>query len=105
MTHYYQYDSSLPHSRRRLNAAFVHRLKKLVGRVYHLHVVEIFADEDHGDYVSVRNKNRRVDARNAILALCKAYGIGDEFIHVYDEELDDKDEFIDIHLTKPAFGE
>ena len=101
MTHHFQYTASLPHSRKKLNAAFVHRLKKLCGRVYRLHVIEIFNDEDYGDYVTIRNKNGRVDAKNAILSLCAAYGIGKEYIFIYDDEVGGKDEFIDIFLSKP----
>ena len=99
MTHHFQYDPSLPHSRKKLNAAFVHRVKKLCARVYRLHVVETFADEDLGDYIKILTK--RQDELNAILAICKAYGIGDEFIFVYENE-GGVGNYINIYLSKPS---
>jgi hypothetical protein len=101
MTHHYQYTASLPHSKKRLNAAFVHRMKKLCGRVYRLHVVETFADEDYGDYIVICNKNKRIDAKNAILALCAAYGIGKDYIFIYDDEFDATKEYINVYLSQP----
>lgn len=98
MTHHYQYDASLPHSRKKLNAAFVHRLKKLCARVYRLHVVETFGDEDYGDYVSVLTK--RQDELDAILAIAKAYGFGDEYIFIFDEK-EKGGKYIHIFLSKP----
>jgi hypothetical protein len=96
MTHSYQYCASLPHTRRKLNAAFTHRLKKLCGRVYRLHVVEVFDNEEMGDYLHVLVG--RDDAKSCILSLCKAYGIGDEYVDV--ESVGEK-ERITIYLSQP----
>ena len=100
MTHYYEYNKSLPCSRRKLNAWFVHRLKKLIGGTYKLHVSEEFRSPEHGDYISVYNPHKRIDVKNAMLTLAAAYGIGKEYINVYDNEIDGG-EFIEINLTKP----
>ena len=100
MTHYYEYNKSLPCSRRKLNQWFVHRLKKMVGGTYRLHVNEEFGDPDHGDYISVYSPHKRVDVKSAMLALAAAYGIGKEYINVYDDEFEGG-EYIDINLTKP----
>jgi hypothetical protein len=97
MTHHYQYVSSLPHSKKKLNAAFVHRLKKLCGRVYHYRVIEVFGDEGLGDYVTINIK--RQDAKNNVLALCSAYGIGSDYIDIYPSEFDNS-EYIDIYLSQ-----
>ena len=102
MTHHYQYDASLPHSRKKLNAAFTHRLKKLCGRVYHLRVVEMLANDEFGDYLYVLNK--RADSKQCILDLCAAYGIGKDYIDIYpneDMDADEGEEFIQIYLSKP----
>jgi len=100
MTHYYEYNESMPCSRRKLNQWFVHRLKKLIGGTYRLHVSEEFRSPEHGDYISVYNPHKRIDVKNAMLALAAAYGIGKEYISVYDNEIDGG-EFIEINLTKP----
>lgn len=102
MTHYYEYNESLPWSRRKLNQWFVHRLKKMIGGTYRLHVIEVFGDPNHGDYIKVLNPHKRADVRNAMLALATAYGIGNEYINVYDNVLElDGGEYIEINLTKP----
>jgi hypothetical protein len=98
MTHSYQYVATLPHTKRKLNAAFVHRLKKLCGKVFHYRVIEIFADEERGDYVSVRVD--RQDAKDCVLALCAAYGIGSDYIEVYEDIENPQLEYIDIYLSR-----
>ena len=92
MTHYYQYASSLSHSKRHLNACFVHRLKKLCGRVFNTRVAEVFGDEEFGDYVSVC-KGRK-DFKDCVLALCTNYGIGSDYIS-------EEGDTIRIYLSKP----
>jgi hypothetical protein len=98
MTHSYQYVATLPHTKKKLNAAFTHRLKKLCGKVFHYRVIEIFADEERGDYVSVRVD--RKDAKDCIIALCSAYGIGSDYIEVYEDIENEKIEYIDIYLSQ-----
>ena len=98
MTHSYQYVATLPHTKKKLNAAFTHRLKKLCGKVFHYRVIEIFADEERGDYVSVRVD--RKDAKDCIIALCSAYGIGYDYIEVYEDIENEKIEYIDIYLSQ-----
>ena len=99
MTHSFQYVASLPLTRRKLNARFVHKLKKLCC-VFHLHVNEEFADDERGDYVWVLNKNAREDAKNCILSLCAAYGIGSDYISTYEDEMDGEGEYIEIYLSQ-----
>lgn len=98
MTHSYQFCESLPHTRKKLNAAFVHRIKKLCGRVYRLHVVETFADESFGDFITIENKGKRDDARNCIIGIALAYGIGRDFVSITD---DGEREVIRIYLSQP----
>jgi hypothetical protein len=98
MTHSYQYIKGLPHTKKHLNAAFVHRLKKLCGRVFHLHVAEVFADEEQGDYVSVRYN--RKDAKDCILSLCDAYGIGSDYIFTFEDLFHDGYEYMNIYLSQ-----
>ena len=92
MTHSYQYASSLSHSKRHLNACFVHRLKKLCGRVFHTHVGEVFGHEEFGDYVAVCNG--RKDFKDCVLGLCSNYGIGSDYIS-------EDGDVITIYLSKP----
>jgi hypothetical protein len=73
----------------------------MIGGTYRLHVKEVFGDPDHGDYISVHNPHKRADVRNAMFALAAAYGIGNEYINVYDNVVELGGEFIDINLTKP----
>jgi len=98
MTHSSQYVKNLPHTRKKLNAAFVHRLKKLCGHIFHYHVVEVFGDEDNGDYVYVLVS--REDAKGCILALCKAYGIGNDYIDIF-EDIEGEGEYIQVYLSQP----
>ena len=98
MTHSYEYVASLPHTKRKLNAAFVHRLKKLCGKVFHYRVIEVFNDEERGDYVSVTLT--RQDAKSCILSLCAAYGIGSDYIEVYEDIENENREYIDIYLSR-----
>jgi hypothetical protein len=72
----------------------------MIGGTYRLHVSEEFRSPEHGDYISVYNPHKRADVKNATLALAAAYGIGKEYINVYDNEIDGG-EFIEINLTKP----
>ena len=97
MTHHYEYVASLPHTKKKLNAAFVHRLKKLCC-VFHHHVNETFNDEERGDYVSVTLT--RQDAKECILSLCAAYGIGSDYIEVYEDIENPQREYIDIYLSR-----
>lgn len=97
MTHSYQYSASLPHTRKRLNAAFTHRLKKLCGKVFHIKVSEVFADDELGDYVYVVIS--RADEKACILALCDAYGIGEDFITTF-PHVGTTEELITIFLSK-----
>lgn len=97
MTHSYEYVASLPHTKKKLNAAFVHRLKKLCC-VFHHHVKEIFNDEERGDYVSVTLT--RQDAKSCILSLCAAYGIGSDYIEAYEDIENESREYIDIYLSR-----
>ncbi len=97
MTHHYEYVASLPHTKKKLNAAFAHRLKKLCC-VFHHHVKEIFNDEERGDFVSVTLT--RQDAQECILSLCAAYGIGSDYIEVYEDIENPQREYIDIYLSR-----
>lgn len=96
MTHSNEFKQSLPYTRKKLNAAFLHRLKKLCV-VFHHHVKEILGDDERGDVVSVHLK--REDAKKCILDLCEAYGIGDEYIDLYANEWGNG-EYIDIYLSQ-----
>ena len=98
MTHSYQYCASLPHTRKHLNAAFTHRLKKLCGKVFHIKVTEVLGDDELGDclYVLVG----RADAKACILSLCDAYGIGNEYIDIYPSVEDDTKEYIQVYLSQ-----
>ena len=106
MTHSYQYAGCLSHSKRKLNAYFVHRLKKMCGRVFNLHVSETFAKDNdfgaaYGDFVTIVNKNNRADAKDAIFALCRNYGIGSDYIDVFEDFDGNGNEAIQIYLSKP----
>lgn len=98
MTHSYQFNKSLPRTRKHLNAAFVRRLKKLCGGVYHLHVTEVFGCEDFGDYVFVLVS--RSDEKACILSLCEAYGIGEDYIDIYPNVDDESKEYIQVYLSQ-----
>lgn len=101
MTHYYQFSKSLPYSRRKLNSAFVHALKKLCGIKHHLHVLEYLDNDDFGAFVSV-NYPLDSEAKNEIIALCKRYGIGSDYIETYEDVGDETKEYINIYLEKPC---
>lgn len=98
MTHSYQFDASLPRTRKHLNAAFVRRLKKLCGGVYHIHVTEVFGNDELGDYVYVLVS--RSDEKACILSLCEAYGIGEDYIDIYPNVDDDSKEYIQVYLSQ-----
>ena len=105
MTHSYQYISSLPHTRRKLNARFVHQLKKLCGGKYGIHVWEVFNDEDLGDYAYIFVANSEVS--ETILSdaklLCSRYGIGSDYIEVLEgeegEEGEIEGQYMNIYLS------
>ena len=106
MTHSYQYAAFLSHSKRHLNACFVHRLKKLCGRVFNLHVSETFTNDNdfgeaYGDFVTIVNKHNRKDAKDAILALCRNYGIGSDYIDIFEDFDGNGNEAIQIYLSQP----
>jgi hypothetical protein len=97
---------TLPYTRRKLNARFVHNLKKLCGGIFHLHVDEVFANEEFGDYVYVLNVGNNPDLKKRVFGLCKKYGIGSDYIDCYEyvpEGENDKveGEFIQVYLSKP----
>ena len=103
MTHSYQYCASLPHTRKHLNAAFTHRLKKLCGKVFHIKVTEVLCDDELGEYVYVVIS--RADEKACILAICEAYGIGSDYIDIdqnldNDEDADESKEVIIVYLSK-----
>jgi hypothetical protein len=66
--------------------------------VFNLHVVEVFADEEQGDYVYV-HYNRK-DAKDCILSLCDAYGIGSDYIFTFEDLFHDGYEYMNIYLSK-----
>ena len=78
MTHSYQFCENLPHTRKKLNAAFVHRIKKLCGRVYRLHVVETFADESFGDFITIERIGDATDGS------CGTLNMGDVVVIAID---------------------
>lgn len=98
MTHSYQFNKSLPRTRKHLNAAFVRRLKKLCGGVYRIHVTEVFGNDELGDYVYVLVS--RSDEKACILSLCEAYGIGEDYIDIYPNVDDDSKEYIQVYLSQ-----
>lgn len=104
MTHSYQYIGSLPLTRRKLNARFVHQLKKLVGGKYGIHVWEIFGSEDCGDYtyIFVKDSDNSSAIVDEVKALCKKYGIGSDYIDIYDSEFK-QGQYVQVYLsqTKP----
>ncbi len=112
MTHSYQYISSLPHTRRKLNARFVHQLKKLCGGIFGIHVWEVFGDEDLGDYayIFVANSTISADIIEAVNSLCSRYGIGSDYIEIFDgeegEEGEIEGQYMHIYLSnkKPYKG-
>jgi len=106
MTHSYQYQMTLPYTRRKLNARFVHNLKKLCGGIFHLHVDEVFADTDLGDYAYVLNVGNNPELKKRVLGLCKKYGIGSDYIDCFAyEPMDERDtlvgEYIQVYLSQP----
>lgn len=85
MTHSYEFSSSLPYSRRKLNSAFLHQLKKLCGGKHGYHVFETLGDEELGDYAYVLlpyNEDGKAIATE-VTALCLRYGIGSNYHHTY----------------------
>jgi hypothetical protein len=100
MTHYYQYTTSLPRTRRKLNARFVHQLKKLCGKCFYLHVSEVFADEEMGDMVFIKVDRTATEIKEMILSLCSRYGIGNDYIEVIENIEDETKEYINIYLSQ-----
>ena len=94
MTHSNEFKQSLPYSRKKLNSAFLHRLKKLCV-VFHHHVTEDLGNDELGDVVHVHLK--REDAKKCILDLCAAYGIGSEYISTWHEG---EREYVTIYLSQ-----
>ena len=120
MTHSNEFSKAMPYVRRKLNAEFVHELKKLVGKLYHLHVAESIGNstnyhnaDDMGDsvyvFVPYNNDEYRFDFScvvGSIRALCERYGIGDDYIQVSDgattfDGADIDGDFVTIFLMKP----
>jgi len=108
MTHSYQYCASLPRTRKHLNAAFTHRLKKLCGKVFHIRVSEVLGHSELGDYLYV--VVGRSDAKACILDLCAAYGIGSDHIDIQPnldnpKDADESKEVIYVYLSqkKPTY--
>ena len=103
MTHSYQYISSLPKTRRKLNARFVHQLKKLCGGLYGIHVYEVFGDEDLGDYayIFVANGTIAEAILESVKSLCSRYGIGSDYIETFEgEEGEIEGQYMHIYLSK-----
>ncbi|MEE3350720.1 MAG: hypothetical protein VZR09_11885 [Candidatus Gastranaerophilaceae bacterium] len=106
MTHSYQYISSLPHTRRKLNARFVHQLKKLCSGKFGIHVCEVFNDDEFGDYAYIFVTNNTIAAviLAAVKSLCSRYGIGSDYIEIFDGFKGDMDEiegqYMHIYLSK-----
>ena len=115
MTHSNEFSKAMPYVRRKLNAKFVHELKKLVGKLYRLHVEVMLGDAVHnddvfcGDYVFVfvpSTHNYSSTVIGSINALCDRYGIGSNYIEMFDgastingEDVDGV--FVEIYLEKP----
>ena len=109
----------MPYVRRKLNAKFVHELKKLVGKLYRLHVAVALGDAVHNDdvfcgdyvFVFVPSTHKFFDAvLGSINALCERYGIGSDYIEVIDGESTINGEyadgvFVEIYLEKPMAKE
>jgi hypothetical protein len=102
MTHSYQYDANLPYTRRKLNARFVHNLKKLCGPKHHIHVNEAFGLEERGDIASIfiKNGDNAADIESSVMKLAERYGIGSDYILTYDDIFDGDGKYIDFHLSK-----
>ena len=74
--HFYEFYKRVSRSRRKELAKFVHELKKLCGRKYHAHVVEMLENCDE-DYVFVECDTTKdnTSLMEDIEALCYEYGI------------------------------
>ena len=101
MTHSYEFMSSTPYTRRKLNSAFVHNLKKLCGGKYGVHVFVVLNDPDYGDYVYFLHFNN-AKLMEKVTKLMHRYGIGDEYIqrieNLFDE--DESSEYVHIYLSE-----
>jgi len=77
-THYYELYKRVPRRRRRKLASFIHDLKCLCGRKYHLAVGEMLENCDE-DYVYVECENISVETAELladdITKLCEKYSI------------------------------
>lgn len=77
-THYYELYKRVPRRRRRELASFIHDLKCLCGRKYHLAVGEMLEDCDE-DYVYVECENLSVETAESLVdditKLCEKYSI------------------------------
>lgn len=100
MTHSYQFESNLPRSRKKLNARFVHHLKCLCGRKYHLYVSETFGDDEFGDSVCVCVPKDNTTIKGEIMSLCESFGIGSDYVEVYDDEFEANKEYVHIYLSR-----
>jgi hypothetical protein len=74
--HFYEFYKRVSRSRRKELAKFVHELKKLCGRKYRTHVVEMLENCDE-DYVFVECDTTKdnTSLMEDIKALCYEYGI------------------------------
>lgn len=78
MTRFYDFYKRVPRYRRKELAKFVHELKKLCGRKFHVHVLEMLENCDE-DYVSVDTTKLDFDMeallQDKVLELMDEYGI------------------------------
>ena len=104
MTKYYQYDTTISNAKRKLNAAFVHELKKMCGRKFHYHVTEIFydpidQDDSLGDYVYVKYDNNNKEFKSCLRGLLARYCIGREYVKHF-QSFEKGEYFVNIYLSQ-----
>lgn len=78
MTHFYELWKRVPRTRRKQLAKFIHELKKLCGRGYHVAVVEMLEDCDE-DYIFVERGKLSQDNYTKLVddvtELCDSFAI------------------------------
>ena len=86
-------------SRKHLNAAFLHRLKKVCVSL-HLHVNERLNDEVLGDFVAIPIRKPNEEYKQMLISLASRYGIGSDYIDVIDNEYTGDKEYLQFYLDK-----
>jgi hypothetical protein len=97
--HYYDFTPNVPNKRRKLNAEFVDRMKRICGGKHHAHV-DVDINDNGRDMAHVTFGADNDAIKHDVLALCHNYGYGNDHVSVVTDG-DTNNCTIYVSLNKP----